>query len=111
VLLADSPGPRGRSAAERSAAERVARAVRDAAVAFPGVDVRAGAARSAAWPAAYVAWAPGQVTGFAWAVRRAHEHVHFAGEHTDAHATWMEGAVRSGRRAAREALQRLADER
>ena len=47
-----------------------------------------------------VAYAPGQVNRFQAALRRPVGRVHFAGEHTDAFAGTMEGAVRSGRRAA-----------
>ena len=52
-----------------------------------------------------VAYAPGQVNRFQAALRRPLGRVHFAGEHTDAYAGTMEGAVRSGRRAA-EAIAR-----
>ena len=47
-----------------------------------------------------VAYAPGQVTRFQEVIRRPLGRVHFAGEHTDALAGTMEGAVRSGLRAA-----------
>ena len=47
-----------------------------------------------------VAYAPGQVNRFQAALRRPLGRLHFAGEHTDAFAGTMEGAVRSGRRAA-----------
>ena len=47
-----------------------------------------------------VAYAPGQVNRFQAALRRRLGRVHFAGEHTDDFAGTMEGAVRSGRRAA-----------
>jgi monoamine oxidase len=47
-----------------------------------------------------VAYAPGQVNRFQAALRRPVGRVHFAGDHTDAFAGTMEGAVRSGRRAA-----------
>ena len=47
-----------------------------------------------------VAYAPGQVGRFQAALRRPLGRLHFAGEHTDAFAGTMEGAVRSGRRAA-----------
>ncbi len=52
-----------------------------------------------------VAYAPGQVNRFQAALRRPLGRVHFAGEHTDAYAGTMEGAVRSGRRVA-EAIAR-----
>jgi monoamine oxidase len=47
-----------------------------------------------------VAYAPGQVTRFQEVIRRPLGRVHFAGEHTDALAGTMEGALRSGLRAA-----------
>jgi monoamine oxidase len=47
-----------------------------------------------------VAYAPGQVNRFQASLRRPVGRVHFAGEHTDAFAGTMEGAVRSGRRVA-----------
>jgi monoamine oxidase len=52
-----------------------------------------------------VAYAPGQVNRFQAAIRRPLGRLHFAGEHTDAFAGTMEGAIRSGRRAA-EAIAR-----
>jgi monoamine oxidase len=48
----------------------------------------------------YSAWAPGQYTAFWPALRRSYGRVYFAGEHTDLWASYMEGAVRSGRRVA-----------
>ena len=52
-----------------------------------------------------VAYAPAQVNRFQAALRRPLGRLHFAGEHTDAFAGTMEGAIRSGRRAA-EAIAR-----
>ena len=48
----------------------------------------------------YSAWAPGQYTRWWPALRRPHGRIYFAGEHTDLWASYMEGAVRSGRRVA-----------
>jgi len=53
-----------------------------------------------------VAYAPGQVSRFQAALRRPVGRVYFAGEHTDAFAGTMEGAVRSGLRAAAVIAQR-----
>lgn len=47
-----------------------------------------------------VAYSPGQVTRFQAVIRRPFGRVQFAGEHTDALAGTMEGAIRSGQRAA-----------
>jgi len=46
------------------------------------------------------AYAPGQLTAYWAAVRRRYGRLLLAGEHTDAYAGTMEGAARSGRRAA-----------
>jgi monoamine oxidase len=48
----------------------------------------------------YTAYAPGQVTRFWDAVRTPFGRVTLAGEHADAYTGYMEGAIRSGRRAA-----------
>lgn len=49
---------------------------------------------------AYAAWSPGKVAAQRAAVRHPAGPVHFAGEHTAVDAPGMEGAVRSGERAA-----------
>jgi len=49
-----------------------------------------------------VVFGPNQVVPFWNVLRRPHGRVHFAGEHTDSWVATMEGAVRSGQRAARE---------
>lgn len=55
----------------------------------------------------YAAWKPGQFLGGWDALRRSYGRVHFAGEHTEALAGYMESAVRSGHRIA----SRLIDQR
>jgi monoamine oxidase len=50
----------------------------------------------------YSAWSPGQYARFWPALRRPYGRIYFAGEHTDLYASYMEGAVRSGRRVASE---------
>ena len=53
----------------------------------------------------YAAFLPGQVTGFLGAIARAEGGLHFAGEHTSvAYQGFLEGAVDSGERCAREVL-------
>jgi monoamine oxidase len=69
-----------------------------AALALTGVSIH--------WPdepysgGSYSAYAPGQMTRFYAALRRPVGRIFLAGEHTDSLAGYMEGAVRSGRRAA-----------
>jgi monoamine oxidase len=53
----------------------------------------------------YAAFLPGQYTRFGSAIARPEGRLHFAGEHTsDAYQGFLEGAVRSGERCAREVL-------
>jgi monoamine oxidase len=53
---------------------------------------------------AFVAFAPGQMTAFMPELARPEDRLHFAGEHTSSWNSWMEGALESGERAAREIL-------
>ena len=52
----------------------------------------------------YSAWAPGKVAAHRGALREPIDRLHFAGEHMALDAPGMEGAVRSGERAAAKAL-------
>ena len=54
---------------------------------------------------AYAAWSPGEVARQRRAIRQTAGPVRFAGEHTAIDAPGMEGAVRSGERAAREIIE------
>ena len=77
---------------------------------FPGADGFAGACVTTDWsndPLAlgtYAAFEPGQLTRVWPMLRRPHGRVLLAGEHTDVFAGFLEGAVRSGHRAAEHAL-------
>jgi monoamine oxidase len=53
---------------------------------------------------AFVVFRPGQMTAFMPRLGQAEDGLHFAGEHTSPWTGWMEGALESGERAAREAL-------
>ena len=53
---------------------------------------------------AFVAFAPGQMTALVPEIARPEDRLHFAGEHTSSWMSWMEGALESGERAAREIL-------
>jgi monoamine oxidase len=52
----------------------------------------------------FVAFRPGQMTSMMPEVIRPEGRIHFAGEHTSSWMGWMEGALESGERAAREIL-------
>jgi len=75
---------------------------------YPGSRALFGHGEAAAWaneaPSRGVAavYAPGQVTKYWRMLRRRHGRLLLAGEHTDSYTGSMEGAVRSGRRAAGE---------
>lgn len=81
--------------------------------AFPGSAGLAGARTTTDWTndgyalGTYAAFAPGQLTRLWPLLRRPHGRIVLAGEHTDAFAGFMEGAVRSGRRAASHVLDLL----
>jgi monoamine oxidase len=53
---------------------------------------------------AFAVFQPGQMTSLMPDIARPEGRIHFAGEHTSSWMGWMEGALESGERAAREAL-------
>jgi monoamine oxidase len=73
---------------------------------FPGSRSRLTGSFTVAWAAepysggTYSAFAPGQLTRFWRALRSPVGRLHFAGEHTEALAGYMESAIRSGKRVA-----------
>ena len=52
----------------------------------------------------FVAFRPGQMAALMADMARPEDRLHFAGEHTSPWMGWMEGALESGERAAREVL-------
>lgn len=54
---------------------------------------------------AFVTFRPGQMTGMMPDIGQPEDRLHFAGEHTSSWMGWMEGALESGERAAREVLR------
>jgi monoamine oxidase len=111
-LLAATAGGaigRGMATVPADAAERAG--VDLIADAYPGVRAAAEAVRVVRWSAApwarggFARYAPGQMAGLMPVLARAEGPVHFAGEHTSPFTSWMEGALRSGERAAAEVLQ------
>ncbi len=50
---------------------------------------------------------PGQMTSLLPHIARREGRIHFAGEHTSSWSTWMQGALESGLRAAREVNEAL----
>ncbi len=98
----------GRTLAALDPDDRIARVRAELALAFPdSAGHLAGPAVTMAWSTerftggGYARYRPGQVVPFWPASRAGTERVHFAGEHLEAPAGYMESAVRSGLRAAR----------
>jgi monoamine oxidase len=81
---------------------------------YPGCSAEFEVGTSSVWtgtsgsPAAYSHFRPGQLTRFGPLLARPAGRIHFAGEHTDPWQAMMNGALRSGVRAAREVLVRLS---
>jgi monoamine oxidase len=97
----------GRALAALSPDDRIARVREELALAFPESPAQlAGPAVTMAWSnepftgGGYAAYRPGQLVPFWSALRDGTERIHFAGEHLEAPAGYMESAVRSGLRAA-----------
>lgn len=91
-----------------------ARVVREMDRIFPGVHGLAGETVVTDWTndpwslGAYVTFGPGELLPAWREMQRDHGALVLAGEHTDRFAGYMEGALRSGRRAARRVLSSLA---
>ncbi|HEY7615706.1 MAG TPA: FAD-dependent oxidoreductase [Terriglobales bacterium] len=115
----DQPGPRGlllsymfgalaRRVAGMNEAERLAFVVDDVDKAHPGLRPNLEGAVTKIWDndpwagGAYALPSVGQMTTLCSDIARPEGHVHFAGEHTSGLTGWMQGALESGLRAARE---------
>jgi monoamine oxidase len=115
----DQPGPRAilasytrhgeaRHITTMADDERVATTLHQLDRVFPGIHDHAEEVVAKAWDKDE--WArglatqlkPGQMTSLWPDVARPEGRIHFAGEHTSSWATWMQGALESGIRAARE---------
>lgn len=108
VLEAYMAGPRARAAAAMPEAERVRFALEQVEHVFPGARAHFEGGVSVAWDhepwtrGAYPWYRPGQLVPSVPHAARPLGRVHFAGDHTTARPGWMEGALASGLRAARE---------
>lgn len=106
ILMGYTSGSAGAEFTALRGAERIATAAAQLDDLYPGSADERIRARTAAWRTerytggTYTAYAPGQVTAYWRALRRPVGRIVLAGEHTDPYTSYMEGAVRSGRRAA-----------
>jgi monoamine oxidase len=86
--------------------DRIAQSADDVEKIYPGTQELLGRTATIAWGrekysgGSYSAWAKGQYARHWPALRRPYGRIYFAGEHTDVWASYMEGALRSGRRVA-----------
>src|SRR5215210_3457735 len=107
IVMAYASGEDGRRLASLTDSERITEASAQVEQVFPRLRDKLEAAATAAWSderyslGSYAAYAPGQVARYWRALRQPVGRMYFAGEHCDAFTGYMEGAVRSGRRAAR----------
>lgn len=117
LLMAYTVGAPGAASAALAADRRIAAVTAQLERIYPGSARQLLDARTISWSAepytggTYAAFAPGQVVPFWRALRRAPWPLVLAGEHTDTHAGYMEGAMQSGRRAAATVAQRLRGRR
>ena len=110
LLGATAGGAVGRTFMDMSDAQSLAFGVDLVAEAFPGIRSAFEKGVVHQWAldrwsrGAFVAFAPGQMTALMPEIARPEDRLHFAGEHTSSWMGWMEGALDSGERAAREIL-------
>lgn len=111
ILEAQAFGADARRLARLPEGERLELALSQLEAIFPGI--RGGYERGTSvrwdddpWARGAFAWfRPGQVLSLAPELARAEGRVHFAGDHTSAAPGWMQGALESGLRAAREVME------
>ena len=107
IIVADTSGRNGLLYGTMGKRSRTLLVADEVDEVYPGSRARLGASDTVAWQSegwsrgSTVAYAPAQVMRFQAAVRRPVGRLLFAGEHTDAYAGTMEGAIRSGLRSAR----------
>lgn len=110
ILGATAGGAIGRSLMDVTPADGLAFGVSLVEQTFPQIraNFEKGAVRQWAlepWSrGAFAVFGPGQMTSMRPAIASPEGRVHFAGEHTSTWTGWMEGALQSGERAAREVI-------
>jgi monoamine oxidase len=108
ILMVYSVGDAGAELGPLPPRQRVARVATDIGRIYPDAPGTLVGSTTACWQnerynrGTYCVYEPGQVTRFWRPLRRPAGRLYFAGEHTADFTGYMEGAARSGRRAARE---------
>jgi monoamine oxidase len=110
ILAVNSGGASGRAVVDMTPDESVTFGIGLAADAFPAIASQLEKGVVQRWASdpwsrgAFAVFAPGQMSALMPAMARPEHGIHFAGEHTSSWTGWMEGALESGERAAREVL-------
>lgn len=110
ILEAFVTGARARRLAAAGERERVGFAARHLEALWPGTAAHLEVGASYAWDADpwafgdYAWFRPGELTAWLPSLARPEGRLHFAGDHTSSSPGWMQGAVESGVRAAREVV-------
>lgn len=108
ILIAYTSGKRGEQTAKISGARRTAQARKDIDLIFPGSKKLSGDTYSVAWKAepysggCWATYSPGQITKHWLGLHKPVGPIHWAGEHTERLNGYMNSAVSSGERVARE---------
>jgi monoamine oxidase len=106
ILTAYVSGKYGRQLGAMAASDRHQTVLAQLEEIYPGAQRHFAQVTSYVWAddpwvkGSYSAFGPGQLTAFWPVLRQPYGRLIFAGEHTDAYIGYMEGAVRSGQRAA-----------
>jgi monoamine oxidase len=110
ILAVNTGGAVGRSVVDITSDESVKFGIGLAADAFPAIGSQVEKGVVQRWAAepwsrgAFAVFGPGQMSALMPSIARPENGLHFAGEHTSSWTGWMEGALESGERAAREVL-------
>jgi monoamine oxidase len=108
IIESYTTGPAARRITAMPERERVRFALHYMSVVNPGMAANFEGGASKCWDAdewtrgGYAWFKPGQMTSLLPHIAKAEGRVHFAGEHASAWPGWMQGALESGNRAARE---------
>jgi polyhydroxyalkanoate synthesis repressor PhaR len=110
ILGASFGGAVGRTVLDMTAQDSLAFGIGLVADAFPGIRSEFEKGFVQRWAldpwsrGAFPVFKPGEMSTLMPAIARPENGIHFAGEHTSSWTGWMEGALQSGERAAREVL-------
>jgi monoamine oxidase len=111
LLESYTVGDAGRQLGKLSEGERLASITAQMTKLFPSLAAQAEGGTSVVWEhepfarGAYAYFAPGQMAALGPHLHTVEGRVHFAGCHTSAWPGWMQGALDSGRRAAKEVIE------